>query len=164
MILAILSAAVKCEWNLSSVQEAAITTVTTSLITWSTYVYVLIFLHMYRLCSLDFCLAIQYGVQWLISLEGKRLMIVFWKHLRDWFPHTQWQTTLFTNNWYSCASTSVNVYQSVLLWLVVQACQTSSGARPFIKWLWLAWTEIQPVGNGHKTQQWYKFLLFNGFN
>ena len=38
MILSILSAAVTCEWDLSSIQEASITTVTI-LITWSVCMY-----------------------------------------------------------------------------------------------------------------------------
>ena len=66
MILSILSAALKCEWNLSSVQEAAITTVTI-LIKLSLHIII-----MYRLCFSDFSLVIQYGAHWLTNLGGKR--------------------------------------------------------------------------------------------
>ena len=66
MILSILSAALKCEWNLSSVQEAAITTVTI-LIKLSLHIII-----MYRLCFLDFSLVIQCGAHWLTNLGGKR--------------------------------------------------------------------------------------------
>ena len=69
MILSILSAAVKCEWNLSSVQEATITTVT-ELIVW----FVNLLMHV-RLCFLVSCWVIRYGALLQTSLDAKRFVM-----------------------------------------------------------------------------------------
>ena len=67
MMLAILPAALKCEWNLSSAEEATITMVTTYIHTDNCGD---IFINV-RSCFLDFCWALHYGELQQTSWEGK---------------------------------------------------------------------------------------------
>ena len=76
MIVTILSAAVKCQWDLKPYQEAMITTVTLNLLQRKIVNH-----YFFRLYSLESCSVLQVGVSWLINVVGRRSVLFLFNTL-----------------------------------------------------------------------------------